>query len=338
MDSPGGSHYSARGRSVSRPGTEDKGKANAAGNRCRAGSTRRRDASRSRRAGKRLSLAGLACLAFLALVIPARWRRPDVRRRTPPTDARRHVRRRALQPPRGDQRRERCTRVTTRSSSRSAAPASHTILLSCRRRSSRSPVTIDATTEDGLRRRRRARASTASACPTNGLWFTVGSGDVDGPGHGAHALAVGIAASRRRTGVRLTSQDNYIGISPERLDRAAEPHRDRLPRRVEPRRRREPDLGQHRGGLRFQDVTGATVRGNRIGTNAAGTAVRGNGSSGLGSGIEIAPTTATGASGIVIGGSGAGRGQPDLREHTKRDRHLSERRTVPSTTPRSRGT
>ena len=61
-------------------------------------------------------------------------------------------------------------------------------------------------------------------------------------------------------------------------------------------------------GIRFQDVAGATVRGNKIGTNAAGTAVLGNGSSGLWSGVEITPTGATGASGIVIGGSGANEG------------------------------
>ena len=200
-------------------------------------------ARRTRRAGKRLSLAGLACLAILVLVVPgalaldqtfvvnSRGRRDDGTCDGAHCSFREAINAaNAARGPRHDR---------VRDQRRWSAHA-HAVL-----------VAADHHTPGDDRRDDRGRTT-----PGTPLIEFDGTGfldqrpvvrrrqrRVDRPRHGAHVLAVGDRGRRRRT--TLVLEDNYIGISPRRLDGAAEPHRHHLPRRVEPRRRREPDLGEH---------------------------------------------------------------------------------------------
>ena len=199
------------------------------------------------------------------------------------------------------------------------------------------PVSIDATTQPGYSGTPLIEFDGVSA-GFAGLWFSVNSGTSAVRGMAINRWQTGVTT---QVGVTLTLQGNYIGT----LDgTTARPNGDGViflggsNHVVGGPGEGQGNVisGNSAVGLRLQDVAAATIQGNRIGTNAAGTAALANG---LGnpfnpfSGLEIVPTGLTGASGIVIGGSAAGQG--NLISGNGRsgiDIYPSEDRTVDDTT------
>ncbi len=176
----------------------------------------------------------------------------------------------------------------------------HTIIASSAPPIIDSPVTIDAATEPGYAGSPLIEFRGTGVPGANGLWFNLGTATSTVRGMALTSWEGAGVLTQASTTVVLVN--NYLGMSPDGV--TARPNQTGITFLGGSNHIVDGNLisGNMQAGLRIQDVTGTTVRGNRIGTNAAGTAARANSV-----GIEITPTS-VGASGIAIGGVGAGQG------------------------------
>jgi CSLREA domain-containing protein len=169
-----------------------------------------------------------------------------------------------------------------------------------------SPVTINATTEPGYSGTPLIEVRGLGLPGATGLFFVVGTGASEVRGLALTSWEGSGVVTQASTTVTLLG--NYLGMSPDGV--TARPNltgvtflggSDHV---VGGPGEGQGNLisGNTQAGVRVQDVDVMTIHGNRIGTNAAGTAARANSV-----GIEIFPTSAN-ASEVTIGGDNAGEG------------------------------